>query len=83
MQDGADLYLVIRFRGDKVIGRHEAQCYPTKPRSMNYRCHSVRLCRYMIQIAGADRRLSLMAGETRVIAGIMAVTLIVAPVLYQ
>ena len=79
MQDGAEFYIIIRFRGDKVIGRHEAQCYPTKSRSMNYRCHSARLCRIMIHIAGAEQRLSLMAGETRVIAGIMAVTLIVAP----
>lgn len=61
---GEDWYLYVKYRHDKVVGRHEAQCYPTnrgKRRCRNFRASSKRIC---------DTVLAMSGGETaRVIAG--------------
>lgn len=46
------------------IGRHEAQCYPTKKGSRNYCAYSVRLCRSLLDSVGikADK-VAYMVGE--------------------
>lgn len=46
------------------IGRHEAQCYPTKRGSDNYCAYSVRLCRGLLDSVGvkADQA-AYMVGE--------------------
>lgn len=46
------------------IGRHEAQCYPTKKGSRNYCAYSVRLCRSLLDSVGvtADKA-AFMVGE--------------------
>lgn len=57
-------YLLYAVRHDNNVGRHVAQCYPTKKRSRNYCANSVELCRSMLSIAGVSTdRVSLMAGE--------------------
>ena len=57
-------YLLYAVRHENNIGRHVAQCYPTKKHSRNYCANSVELCRYMLSIANVSTdRVSLMAGE--------------------
>lgn len=47
------------------LGRHEAQCYPTKKSSDNYCANSVRLCRALLDSVGvmADKA-AFMVGES-------------------
>lgn len=46
------------------IGRHEAQCYPTKKGSDNYCAYSVRLCRALLDSVGVkDDSVAYMVGE--------------------
>lgn len=57
-------YLLYAVHHDNAIGRHVAQCYPTKKHSRNYCANSVELCRAMLSIAKVSTdRVSLMAGE--------------------
>ncbi len=60
-------YLLHAIHLHNAIGRHEAQCFPTKKgkrRSNNLRANSVRLCRALLNSVGvtADRA-SYMIGE--------------------
>lgn len=47
------------------IGRHEAQCFPTKRGGRNLRANSARLCRLLLDSIGLSGcpRASFMAGE--------------------
>ena len=46
------------------IGRHEAQCYPTKRGSNNYCAYSVRLCRALLDSVGVKaEQVAYMVGE--------------------
>ncbi len=46
------------------IGRHEAQCYPTKKGSENYSANSVRLCRALLDSVGVTAdKVAYMVGE--------------------
>lgn len=46
------------------IGRHEAQCYPTKKGSDNYCTYSVRLCRALLDSVGVKvDKVAYMVGE--------------------
>ena len=51
-----EYYLVVRCRGDRVIGRHEGQCYPTNSNKTcnNYRAYSKRLCNAILQVVGSN-----------------------------
>ncbi len=46
------------------IGRHEAQCHPTKKGSENYSANSVRLCRALLDSVGVTAdKVAYMVGE--------------------
>lgn len=46
------------------IGRHEAQCYPTKKGSNNYCAYSVRLCRSLLDSVGVKaEKAAYMVGK--------------------
>lgn len=51
ISDGEYLLYAIHFTNN--IGRHEAQCYPTKKGSDNYCANSVRLCRSLLDSVGS------------------------------
>lgn len=57
-------YLLHATRLPSAIGRHLAQCHPTKKGSANYCAHSVRLCRALLDELGIDAAgASFMVGE--------------------
>lgn len=45
-------YLLYALHRVNIIGRNEAQCYPTKKGSNNYCAYSVRLCRSLLDSVG-------------------------------
>lgn len=61
VQDG-EYYLYIRSKASEVIGRHEAQCYASKPKSKNFRAYSKRLCDAILR-ATASPLARIPAGE--------------------
>lgn len=75
--DGIEYYLYIRQKGTFVVGRHEAQCFPTKQGSHNFRAHSVRLCQEVMRLSGEYDVARLPIGEYELRDGIPSVTLIV------
>lgn len=71
-------YLLHAIHIQNSIGRHEAQCFPTKKGiSNNYSANSVRLCRALLNSVGvtADRA-SYMIGEAFERDGVMYVPII-------
>lgn len=59
------------------IGRHEAQCHPTKKGSNNYCANSVRLCRALLDAVGVSAgRVSYMTGVAINMNGITYVPII-------
>ena len=64
-------------KGTFVVGRHEAQCFPTKQGSHNFRAHSVRLCQEVMRLSGEYDVARLPIGEYELRDGIPSVTLIV------
>ena len=46
--------LYIRYRGDKLVGKHEAVCRQSKRRSRNFRAYSKRICSFMFRFT--DRK---------------------------
>lgn len=75
--EGREYYLYVRQRSSECRGRHEAQCWSTKPRSHNFRAHSHRLCHAILQVSGVDIVARLPIGETRQINDKKMVTLII------
>lgn len=64
--DGRECYLYVKYRAGVVVGRHEAQVYPTnraKRRGFSMRCHSKRLCAAVLEMCGVDDVARLMTGE--------------------
>ena len=51
--EGGEYYLYVRLLSSECAGRHEAMVYQTK-KGNNFRAHSVRLCRSMFRIVGAN-----------------------------
>lgn len=53
--------LYVRLRGENAIGRHEAQCRPTKEGTFNYRAYSKKLCTAILAACNAvsEARLSM------------------------
>jgi len=72
-----EYYLYVRAKGEQLIGKHKAQCYPTKQGSHNFRCHSSKLCQSIMQISGATDAAKLPTGQYVVRNGCPAVILIV------
>ena len=55
---------LLAFRHGNAIGRHVAQCYPTKKGSRNYCANSVTLCRLMLDACKVEgERASFMVGK--------------------
>lgn len=51
----SDYYLYVRHRrADGLLGRHEAQCYPSKSGSLNFRAYSKRICSAVLSVAGGS-----------------------------
>ena len=42
--------LYIRYRGDRLVGKHEAVCRQSKRRSRNFRAYSKRICSFMFRL---------------------------------
>ena len=64
--ENSECFLYVRHKGRNCMGRHEAQCSPTKRNSYNFRAYSVRLCRAMMNFAecsDTDKTLHLACGE--------------------
>lgn len=76
--DNTECFLYVRHKGEDCIGRHEAQCSPTKRNSKNFRAYSVRLCQAMMNFTGClEDKLLLACGEKMEIGGRSFLTLIV------
>lgn len=79
--DGWEYMLYVRSRGTVTVGRHEAKCFPTnrgKLRANNFRAHSAKLCRAILNASMAADAARLPAGQpvmSRKLGG-MAVPLI-------
>lgn len=61
---GLEYLLYIKYRGETLVGNHEAVCRQSKRRSRNFRVYSKRLCSYMFRFT--DRKyepLRIPAGE--------------------
>lgn len=58
-------YLLYALHIANGIGRHEAQCYPTKKGSGNYCANSVRLCRSLLDSVGSSaEKVAFMVGQS-------------------
>lgn len=75
--DGIEYFLYIRHRGTSLTGKHEAQCFPTKRHSHNFRAHSVRLCRDILRISRSSCVARLSVGESERHDGKTYLTLII------
>lgn len=58
------------------IARYDARVRPTKKRSRNFRCNSVRLARYMLSAVGRTMSARLPAGESSSYCGVTSVIII-------
>lgn len=57
-----EYYLVVRAKGDRLIGRHQAQCFPTNKNKVcrNFRAYSKQLCSAILDLTGtAEARLPI------------------------
>lgn len=64
MDCGLEYYLYVKLHGP-TVGKHEAQCYPTKRGGHHFRAYSFRLCQEMIKASGASlHKIQLCAGES-------------------
>mgnify|MGYP001023253787 CR=1 FL=1 len=75
--DGMEYYLYVRTKGIYTEGKHEAQCWPTKKGSHNFRAHSVRLCHNVMCLSGAEEVARLPIGDFELRNGYPSVILIV------
>lgn len=65
--DGGEFYMFVRAKAGECVGRHEAQCWPTKKGSHNYRAHSKRLCTAIMKLSNAQDVARLPTGERALI----------------
>lgn len=71
-----ECYLRVKHRAVSVVGRHEAQVYPTSRavrHCNNMRCHSKRLCAAVLEMCGADDVARLHTGDVTNI-GLLLIT---------
>lgn len=61
--DGGEYYMFVREKANACIGRHEAQCWPTKKGFHNYRAHSKRLCTAIMKLSNAQYVARLPTGD--------------------
>lgn len=74
--DDGYLYLYVMHHADRVIGRHQAQCYRSNRGGNNMRCHSVKLCRAVLDKCGTGTVARLPLGEPQDLQGYMAMPII-------
>lgn len=55
--------LYVRLRGVDAIGRHEAQCHPTKEGAHNFRAYSKKLCKAILAASNSIKEARLSMGE--------------------
>ena len=72
--DKSEYFLYVQHRADNLVGRHEAQCYPTNRRGRrnnNLRCHSKRLCNIILALNAdaTDVRLPVGAPQQHPLLG--------------
>ena len=65
LSDGHEDYLYIKLRAADTVGKHEAVCRPTKPRSNNFRTYSSTLANYLLQRVGVEERANLIVGKPK------------------
>lgn len=61
-----ECYLRVKHRAERLIGRHEAQVWPTSKavrQCHNMRCHSKRLCAAVLEMCHTDDTARLHTGE--------------------
>lgn len=78
-QEGGEFYLYVKHRAGSVPGRHEATLYPTSKRVKychNMRCHSMRLCRAMLDACSTTGILRLPVGDPVDLRGTTALPII-------
>lgn len=64
LSDGVEYYLYVACHvGNTSLGRFEAQVYPSSKRGTHFRGSSKRLCKAILEIAGADKKAALPCGE--------------------
>lgn len=77
--EGGEYYLYLKHRANTVAGRHEATLYPTSRRVKychNMRCHSMRLCRAMLDACSTTGILRLPVGDPVDLRGTTALPII-------
>lgn len=53
--DGREYYLYVRIKSNgRYVGRHTAQCYPSKKNGRNFRAYSKKLCEAVLSLSGGD-----------------------------
>lgn len=69
-------YLYVANRAESLVGRHEAQCFPTKKGSRNFRLWSRSLASAVLTECGGVSRADLPAGEVSDVLGFPTVPII-------
>lgn len=73
---GGEWYLYVANRAETLVGRHEAQCFPTKKGSRNFRLWSHRLASAVLTECGGVSRADLAVGPLAGFLGFPAVPII-------
>ena len=61
---GLEYLLYIRYRGETLVGKHEAVCRQSKRRSRNFRAYSKRICSFIFRFTDMKNQpLRVPAGE--------------------
>lgn len=66
MLDDGEMLMYVRHRAENLVGRYEAQCYPTNKFKFicnSFRAHSIKLCKAVLQKCNADNMVKLPIGE--------------------
>lgn len=64
LSDGYEYYLYVAHHvSDTSLGRFEAQVFPSSKRGKHFRGSSRRLCKVMLNLAGADYKAALPCGD--------------------
>lgn len=59
-----EYYLYVRLRrADGAVGRHEAQCYPSKSGTRNFRAYSKKICSSILGISGGNTARIMAGGD--------------------
>lgn len=63
LNDGFEYYLYVAHHiGNTSLGRFEAQVFPTNKRGNHFRGSSIRLCKALLNLSGAEKKAALPCG---------------------